>query len=112
MSSDRQTLSPLARQANWLDGYAFRLRITEQGRVVSVGDGVVWIEGLPSAAMDEVLDFEDRSRGLVFHLGSERIGAIPAPPPMKTISAWVCLAKNSPNGPEIVTLSPGLSDQI
>lgn len=32
MSSDRQALSPLARQANWLDGYAFRLRITEQGR--------------------------------------------------------------------------------
>ena len=76
MSSDRQALSPLARQANWLDGYAFRLRITEQGRVVSVGDGVVWIEGLPSAAMDEVLDFEDGSRGLVFHLWSERIGAI------------------------------------
>ena len=76
MSSDRQALSPLARQANWLDGYAFRLRITEQGRVVSVGDGVVWIEGLPSAAMDEVLEFEDGSRGLVFHLGSERIGAI------------------------------------
>ena len=47
MSSDRQTLSPLARQANWLDDYAFRLRITEQGRVISVGDGVVWIEGLP-----------------------------------------------------------------
>ena len=76
MSSDRQALSPLARQANWLDGYAFRLRLTEQGRVVSVGDGVVWIEGLPSAAMDEVLEFEDGSRGLVFHLGSERIGAI------------------------------------
>jgi len=76
MSSDRQALSPLARQANWLEGYAFRLRLTEQGRVVSVGDGVVWIEGLPSAAMDEVLEFEDGSRGLVFHLGSERIGAI------------------------------------
>ena len=39
----------------------------------------------------------------------ERIGAIPAPPPMKSISASVSLAKNSPNGPEIVTSSPGLS---
>ena len=76
MSSDRQALSPLARQANWLDSYEFRLRISEQGRVISVGDGVVWIEGLPSAAMDEVLDFEDGSHGLVFHLGRERIGAI------------------------------------
>lgn len=38
----------------------------------------------------------------------ERIGAMPAPPPMKTISASVSLAKNSPNGPYTVTLSPGL----
>ena len=38
----------------------------------------------------------------------ERMGAIPAPPPMNTISLSVSLAKNSPNGPEIVTSSPGL----
>src|SRR5690606_41361043 len=37
----------------------------------------------------------------------ERIGAIPAPPPTKTISASVSLAKNSPKGPYTVTLSPG-----
>jgi hypothetical protein len=38
----------------------------------------------------------------------ERIGAMPAPPPMKHISLSVSLAKNSPYGPEIVTSSPGL----
>ncbi len=38
----------------------------------------------------------------------ERIGAMPAPPPMKTISASVSLAKNSPKGPYTVILSPGL----
>ncbi|MNV83679.1 hypothetical protein D3C71_1774970 [compost metagenome] len=38
----------------------------------------------------------------------ERIGAIPAPPPMKTISASVSLAKNSPKGPYTAILSPGL----
>ena len=37
-----------------------------------------------------------------------RMGAIPAPPPMNTISLSVSLAKNSPYGPEIVALSPGL----
>ncbi len=42
----------------------------------------------------------------------ERIGAIPAPPPINTISASVSFAKNSPNGPEMVTLSPGFNDQI
>ena len=37
----------------------------------------------------------------------ERMGAMPAPPPMNTISLSVSLAKNSPNGPYTVTLSPG-----
>ena len=76
MSTGSQSLSPLSRQADWLASFEFRLRLAEQGRVVSVGDGIAWIEGLPSAAMDEVLRFEDGSRGLVFHLGAERIGAI------------------------------------
>ncbi len=76
MSMDKLPASPLVRQAAWLAGYAFQLRLAEQGRVVSVGDGIAWIDGLPSAAMDEVLRFADGSRGLVFHLGAERIGAI------------------------------------
>jgi F-type H+-transporting ATPase subunit alpha len=52
------------------------LRVTEQGIVRSVGDGIVWIEGLPSAAMDDLLDLEDGSIALVFHLGREMVGAI------------------------------------
>ncbi len=61
---------------DWLAGYRFAPRLTEQGRVVSVGDGIVWITGLPSAAMDEVLDLEDGSRALVFHLEEDLLGAI------------------------------------
>ena len=76
MSMDKLLTSPLLRQANWLECYDLQLRVGEQGRVISVGDGIAWIDGLPSAAMDEVLRFEDGSRGLVFHLGAERIGAI------------------------------------
>lgn len=76
MSMDKRLTSPLARQANWLAGYDFQLRVAEQGRVISVGDGIAWLDGLPSAAMDEVLRFENGSRGLVFHLGAKRIGAI------------------------------------
>ncbi len=71
-----ESASGLARQANWLEGYAPRLRVSERGRVIAVGDGIAWIQGLPSAGMDEVLHFEDGSRGLVFHLGADRIGAI------------------------------------
>ena len=59
-----------------LSQYRFGLRVTEQGRVVSIGDGIAWIEGLPSAAMDEMLNLEDGSRALVFHLEQELLGAI------------------------------------
>ncbi len=68
--------SPLDRQAEWLDRYRFGLRVSEQGKVVSVGDGIAWIQGLPSAAMDEILNLEDGSVALVFHLARGRIGAI------------------------------------
>jgi F-type H+-transporting ATPase subunit alpha len=61
---------------DWLSRYRFGLRLTEQGRVVSIGDGIVWIKGLPSAAMDEILNLEDGSRALVFHLEQELLGAI------------------------------------
>jgi len=41
-----------------------------------VGDGIAWIDGLPSAAIDDVLDFDDGSLGLVFDLTIERVGAV------------------------------------
>lgn len=66
----------LQRQAKWLDSYQPHLRIQEQGAVVSVGDGIAWIVGLPSAAMDDVLLFADGSRGMVFDLNENMIGAI------------------------------------
>jgi F-type H+-transporting ATPase subunit alpha len=66
----------LERQAEWLARYRPGLRLTEQGRVVSVGDGIAWIAGLPSASMDDMLDFEDGSRGLVFDLTESLVGAV------------------------------------
>ncbi len=68
--------SLLERQAQWLNDYQPGLRISERGSVVSVGDGIVWIAGLPSAAMDDVLTFADGSRAMVFDLTRELIGAI------------------------------------
>lgn len=60
------------------DDYRFALRVREQGRVVSVGDGIAWIVGLPSAALDQLVAFDDgsNSRGILFNLEAERIGAI------------------------------------
>jgi F-type H+-transporting ATPase subunit alpha len=68
--------SLLSRQKDWLRGYRFKPRIVERGKVLSVGDGIVWIDGLPSASIDEVLQLEDGSRALVFHLTEDLVGAI------------------------------------
>jgi F-type H+/Na+-transporting ATPase subunit alpha len=69
-------LDLLAKQSDWLAGYQLALRIEEQGTVVSVGDGIAWIKGLSSAAIEDVLMFADGSRGMVFDLNRDHIGAI------------------------------------
>ena len=66
----------LERQAAWLKSYRPGLRLIERGRVISVGDGIVWISGLPSAAMDDILNFEDGSQAMVFDLTEDSIGAV------------------------------------
>ncbi|HSN33018.1 MAG TPA: F0F1 ATP synthase subunit alpha, partial [Ideonella sp.] len=52
------------------------MRVSEEGRVVSVEEGIAWIEGLPSAAIDELLLLDDGSRAQVFHLTDELVGAL------------------------------------
>lgn len=68
--------SPLEARGRWIDGYRFALRVTERGVVTSIGDGIAWIRGLPSASMDELLELDDGSRALVFHLAEDHLGAI------------------------------------
>lgn len=68
--------SPLERQAAWLKNYRPKLRINERGSLLSVGDGITWVTGLPSAAIDDILTFEEGSRAIVFDLTEDRIGAI------------------------------------
>ena len=68
--------APLGRLARRVAAYRFSLRTGEQGTVAAVGDGIAWVHGLPSAAVDEILHFEDGSRGLVFELQKERLGVI------------------------------------
>ncbi|QXP86804.1 F0F1 ATP synthase subunit alpha [Methylococcus capsulatus] len=67
--------SPLAQTVH-IGDYRPRLRIGEYGTVASVGDGIAWVTGLPSAAMDDVLMFEDGSWAVVFALTKKRIGAV------------------------------------
>ena len=73
--SERQQ-NILSNVSEWLDNYKLTLQLTERGNVVSVGDGITWVSGLPTAAMDEILLFEDGSRGVVFELTKELIGVV------------------------------------
>jgi F-type H+-transporting ATPase subunit alpha len=66
----------LERLAERVDDYRPRLRLGEKGRLASVGDGIAWVYGLPSAAADEIVHFEDGSRGMVFELQAQRLGVI------------------------------------
>ncbi len=66
----------LAQQSRWVDQYRPRLRVSEHGEVVAVGDGIAWISGLPSAALSDIIEFSDGSRGLVFDLTDQLIGAV------------------------------------
>ncbi len=63
-------------EPQWLEQYGFAVRVTEQGTILSIGDGIARIQGLPSAAMEEILQFDDGSRALVFSLERDAIGAI------------------------------------
>jgi len=73
MAAEAGLLDRLARR---VDSYRLNLRLGEKGRVASVGDGIAWVYGLPSAAAEEILHFEDGSRGMVFELQKERLGVI------------------------------------
>jgi F-type H+-transporting ATPase subunit alpha len=68
--------SLLENQSQWLNSYKFGVRITEIGHVVSVGDGIAWITGLPGAAIDDILLMEDGSQANVFDLTPDIVGAI------------------------------------
>ena len=69
-------LSPLSVQKEWLRELSLRTAHRRAGKGRFSGDGIVWIAGLPNAAIDEVLSLEDGSRAMVFHLTEELVGAI------------------------------------
>lgn len=76
MSDVEQPMGPLGRVERWLDDYQFHLKTSEGGTLISIGDGMAWVSGLPSAAIDDILIFEDGSRALVFDLTPEIVGGV------------------------------------
>lgn len=50
--------------------------LTETGSVISVGEGIARVDGLPNVKTDELVAFEDGSLGLAYNLDRKEIGVI------------------------------------
>src|SRR3990170_2040252 len=59
-----------------LEGFEPSLEARTVGRVVLVGDGIARVSGLPDAAVNELLEFEDGTVGLALNLDEDSIGAV------------------------------------
>ena len=59
-----------------LEGFEPSLEAKTVGRVTEVGDGIARVSGLPDAAVNELLEFEDGSVGLALNLDEDSIGAV------------------------------------
>jgi F-type H+-transporting ATPase subunit alpha len=59
-----------------LEGFTPTLEARTVGRVAEVGDGIARVSGLPDAAVNELLEFEDGTVGLALNLDEDSIGAV------------------------------------
>jgi F-type H+-transporting ATPase subunit alpha len=59
-----------------LEGFAPSLEARTVGRVTEIGDGIARVSGLPDAAVNELLEFEDGTLGLALNLDEDSIGAV------------------------------------
>ncbi|HLI74614.1 MAG TPA: F0F1 ATP synthase subunit alpha [Acidimicrobiales bacterium] len=56
--------------------YTPEVAAEQVGRITEVGDGIARISGLPTAAVNELLEFEDGTLGLALNLDEDTIGAV------------------------------------
>ena len=59
-----------------VEEYTPEVGAEQVGRIVEVGDGIARVTGLPGAAVNEILEFEDGTVGLALNLDEESIGAV------------------------------------
>ena len=59
-----------------LEGFDPTVGKATVGRIAEVGDGIARVTGLPGAAVNELLEFEDGTKGLALNLDEESIGAV------------------------------------
>jgi F-type H+/Na+-transporting ATPase subunit alpha len=77
--TDELTISPqeiAEALRTYVEGFQPTMEREEVGRVLSTGDGVAIVEGLPGAMANELLEFPGGILGIAFNLDEESIGCI------------------------------------
>jgi F-type H+-transporting ATPase subunit alpha len=59
-----------------IENYRGDVVVEQVGRITEVGDGIARVSGLPDAAVNELLEFENKVLGLSLNLDEESIGAV------------------------------------
>ncbi|MCY3967302.1 MAG: F0F1 ATP synthase subunit alpha, partial [bacterium] len=59
-----------------LEGFHPDVEQAQVGRITEVGDGIARISGLPGAAVNEMLEFQNGTIGLALNLDEDSIGAV------------------------------------
>jgi F-type H+-transporting ATPase subunit alpha len=59
-----------------LDAYKPGVVATDVGRILTLGDGIAHVSGLPNAAVNELLEFANGTVGLALNLDEDSIGAV------------------------------------
>ncbi|HAY66930.1 MAG TPA: F0F1 ATP synthase subunit alpha, partial [Acidimicrobiaceae bacterium] len=58
------------------EGFEPSLEASQVGHIIEVGDGIARVSGLPNAAVNEMLEFENGMIGLALNLDESSIGAV------------------------------------
>lgn len=73
---EKELLDYFEKIKNEVEKSRFSLKVSEEGKVLSVGDGIVQIAGLRDAKLYELIELENGDEGIVFDLDTHSIGVV------------------------------------
>jgi F-type H+-transporting ATPase subunit alpha len=59
-----------------IEKYAHRTSVSEEGKVISIGDGIANVTGLDNVMLNELVQFENGSYGMALNLESDFVGVV------------------------------------
>ena len=59
-----------------INAYSPKVDSYEVGKVIELGDGIAHVTGIRNARSQELIEFENGQKGIVFNLEEDRVGVI------------------------------------